>query len=483
MTKFESYISSKQLMAASVKTQTAKQYRSSGEKFYKYVEHIRIEFPSLPLIKDILTNFDIFQLDTLIYEFLTKKFNRLAVTGGTLKNNACGILYCLACDYGISLNCELLPGVRKVCKGADNVLSDIFGERQIGKYPLLNPMIEEMIKDEDLRTQFAVVFPQRMCLRSQHYCNPRKKNNDLFGKKKFVQAQDFHFIPNFKNPRAIVISTNRDKNNPQLEHMERAVYCTCGVTKWTCLVHLAKRYFEKYPLEPTAAVVQCRSGDMYYGAMLSIIKKLVKKIGLDPKNYGTHSLRSGGTTELFMIGKNAIWIQNFGWWNNIGSVLIYIRPNNPDLPIIYGKSVIEYHELRQKEGGVLEKHEKELAELQTQVALQNNKKKRGKKTSHTLAQAAVMSGTGFAQISTLNHNYTGIRPPIQHIYTDYTKESYRPQSDGSWKHNPKAKARMVITDSSEIRIVTNRVAEVQVVPPVTFDPPNWDSVYFRKSEI
>ena len=73
MTKFESYISSKQLMAASVKTQTAKQYRSSGEKFYKYVEHIRVEFPSLPLIKDILTNFDIFQLDTLIYEFLTKK--------------------------------------------------------------------------------------------------------------------------------------------------------------------------------------------------------------------------------------------------------------------------------------------------------------------------------------------------------------------------------------------------------------------------
>lgn len=49
---------------------------------------------------------------------------------------------------------------------------------------------------------------------------------------------------------------------------------------------------------------------MYYDGMLAIVKKLVPKIGLDKSNYGTYSCRSGCTTEKFLEGKNAIWIQN-----------------------------------------------------------------------------------------------------------------------------------------------------------------------------
>ena len=127
--------------------------------------------------------------------------------------------------------------------------------------------------------------------------------------------------------------------------MERVVYCCCKRTNWTCaytcVVHMAKQRFEKYSYFNTAALLQCRSGDMHYRAMLAIVKSLIKRIGLNPDNYGTHSFRSGGTTELFLEGKQAIWIQHFGWWNNIGSVMIYIRPNNLDLTK-FVNSTLEY---------------------------------------------------------------------------------------------------------------------------------------------
>ena len=140
-------------------------------------------------------------MDALIYEFLTRKFNARAVTGGTLNNNACGILYTLACDYGVSLTCELLPGTRRLCKGADNILTAIFGERQIGKFPLLNPILEKMLDFASARERFALLIAQRFCLRSQHYCNNRKRN--VRTRNYYIKCKDFHFIPNIENPRAV----------------------------------------------------------------------------------------------------------------------------------------------------------------------------------------------------------------------------------------------------------------------------------------
>ena len=271
-TKFESYITSTQLLAASVKATTAKHYRAAGNLFYKYVASFRSTHPTVASIQQILNSFDLLQLDSLVKEFLTDKFNKTANTGGTLHNNACGILYCFAIDYGISITCDLLPSVKRICKGADNTLSAIFGERQIGKYPLLNPILEAMLEYATPLERFALLFAQRFCLRSQHYCHNRKINNDVF-----IKFKDFHFIPNINNPRAVSITTSHDKNNPQLEHMERVIYCCCNVSKWTCLVHEAQVLFRNNPLAPSDAVVQCKSGDIYYNAMLSIIKKLIKK--------------------------------------------------------------------------------------------------------------------------------------------------------------------------------------------------------------
>ena len=452
LTKFDHYISSKELMIASVQEKTSKTYLNYGKAFYAYIANIRATQSDLPLIKDILNNFDIFQLDVLIYEFLTSKFNAKVVTGGTLHNTACGILYSLAVDFGISLTCELLPGTRKICKGADNYLKWKFGDHPKGKYPILNPILEAMLKHANEHERFALLIAQRFCLRSQHYCNNRKEN--IQKKNHFIKIEDFSFIPNIEDPRAICINTSHDKNNPNLEYMERVVFCCCETTKWTCVVHLAKQRFEKYEFSPEMALLQCKSGDMHYRAMLKIVKDLIKKIGLNPDNYGTHSCRSGGTTELFLVGKQAIWIQNFGWWNNIGSVMIYIRPNNPDLAK-FVNSTFEYSELRAKEGGLLDKRERDLSNLQHEVVKQNKKRVKGNRTSKVIKKAAVLSGTTGTTI--VPTNIAMLRnQKTQHIYTQYHKHTYV-YKNGKFVHNPSARPHLAVSETGCVRTVSANV--------------------------
>ena len=452
MTKFEHYISSRELMAASIQQKTSKTYLNYGKAFYSFIDELREFQKDLPLVKDILNNFDIFQLDVLIYEFLTAKFNRKSVTGGTLHNTACGVLYSLAVDYGISLTCDLLPGTRRICKGADNILRARFGDHPKGKYPILNPILEAMLKHATEDEQFAILIAQRFCLRSQHYCNNRKEN--VIKKNNYIQMRNFKFIPNIENPRAIAITTSYDKNNPTLEHMERVVYCCCTNTNWTCVVHMAKQRFEKYSYFDNAALLQCRSGDMHYRAMLAIVKSLIEKIGLNPDNYGTHSFRSGGTTELFLEGKQAIWIQHFGWWNNIGSVMIYIRPNNPDLTK-FVNSTLEYSELRSKEGGTVNKREKELSDLQHEVVKQNNKRVKGNRYSKTLRQAVSISGISDSRIEKLSPEWQrNIR--ITRKYNQYNERTYV-KGGGMWKFNPKSKPRLTVSPVGDVRTVRTNV--------------------------
>ena len=257
------------------------------------------------------------------------------------------------------------------------------------------------------------------------------------------------------------ITTSHDKNNPHLEHMERVVYCCCDVTNWTCLVHEAKALFENNPLRPDDALVQCESGDMYYRAMLKIVKDLVEKIGCDPSNYGTHSARSGGTTEQFLIGKEAVWIQNFGWWNNIGSVLIYIRPNNPDL-LKFVSSTVEYMELRASEGQKLDAHESKLQELQLAVNAQNRKKRKGNRANRAFAKVTrvVNNDWGVVKQATYSSNDNSNK----HVYTDYTEHTYYQTATGKWCFNPYAKARAVPTMVSSLNVFVRARLHTQLGP-------------------
>ena len=212
---------------------------------------------------------------------------------------------------------------------------------------------------------------------------------------------------------------------------------------------------------------------MYYSAMLNIVKKLVTKIGLDKSNYGTHSCRSGGTTEKFLEGKNAIWIQNFGLWNNIGSVLIYIRPNNPDMKK-FVNSMAEYQELRKKEGKLMENVQADLTDLQLQVATQNNKKKSGKRKKKQDTVGVMMSNKMANQVTHSNYSNYNYNQPQRHVYSQYNEDTYQ-CVDGSWQFNARAKSRQVVVNQYNVQPLINAPLIPKALPPVSIDG-NWKNV-------
>ena len=392
------FISSSEIMAASVKPRTQVNYRGAGTRFYKYLDQIYKNDPTFPRFDKILNEFNLQQLDVIMREYLTVKFNATQNTGGTLRSEACGILYCLAVDYGIAISSTLLPSVTRICKGVENLLEQMYGKRVKGKYPILNPILEAMLKHATPDEQWDILLAQRYALRSQHYCNNHRKPrpsdaSDDDGSPvpvDYLRTRDIRFIPNIKNPRALTIISQTDKNHQDLTHMERTVYCSCH-TPWTCIVHMAQRRFinNKYPLD--AALAQCRTGDMHYSAMRSIVRSLIEKIGLDKSKYGTHSLRSGGTSELYIEGRSGIFIKSFGWWKNLGSIFVYIKPNNPDL-LKFVPTYTQYRESRVKESGLTDKIDQHWHDIWTEIDKQQKKVRSARRVNTRLAQSARIHG-------------------------------------------------------------------------------------------
>ena len=345
-----------------------------------------------------MNEFNLFQLDIVVREYLTAKYNATFNQGDTLRNEVSGILYCLAVDYGIALSSTLLPSIRRICKGADNINEEIFGKKTKGKFPILNPILEAMLKVATPDERWAALLAQRFCLRSQHYCNndrhPTPADESDVDKDapppKHLQLKDLRFFPNIDNPTALTILTRYDKNNPNRSHMERTVYCSCH-TPWTCIVHEAQKRFKHHHWSLDSALAQCRKGDMYYSAMRSIVNTLITKIGLDPRNYGTHSFRSGGTSELYIEGRSAIFIKNFCWWKNIGSIFIYIKPNNPDL-YKFVSSYTTYRESRLRESGLSDKIDQHWEAMWNEVNKQQKKVRRQRRNASRQSQAAQIHG-------------------------------------------------------------------------------------------
>ena len=64
-----------------------------------------------------------------------------------------------------------------------------------------------------------------------------------------------------------------------------------------------------------------------YASYRDIVKDLVEKIGLDPKIYGTHSLRSGGATELAShLTEHELLVS--GRWSDARSIRLYVEMSN-----------------------------------------------------------------------------------------------------------------------------------------------------------
>ena len=217
------------------------------------------------------------------------------------------------------------PFLNKFVKGCNLIAQSKFGKKvNVPKFAIVNPQLEAMLKiAKNRNVRMAMLFQHRFVLRAEHYCYTHED-------KQWLRVKNILFYPDIQQPTQVTIYTTQDKNHQFSTHNQRTCVCTCK-TEWSCVVHELANYLLPRWIYKTRAVIQVDYKVIKYDFMLSAIKAIIKELKLDPTNYGTHSFRAGGATELHCEGHDVVHIQQFGHWKSLDSANGYIRPWNADL--------------------------------------------------------------------------------------------------------------------------------------------------------
>ena len=87
---------------------------------------------------------------------------------------------------------------------------------------------------------------------------------------------------------------------------------------------LGENHFIFFPLKKSGENISKSNKILSYSSYRDIVIKLIKRIGLDPKDYGTHSLRSGGATQL-APNVTELELLTTGRWRDARSIRSYVE--------------------------------------------------------------------------------------------------------------------------------------------------------------
>ena len=327
---------------------------SSNITFNKYKQWLKIQGihdKNYPTFEYIIETKNISQLHRTLMDWAIFEFNDTKNIGNTIKKKCSEILLQLN-HYNIHLTLDFLPGINRICKGMNKIANKHWGKMiNKPKRALLRPMIRKILKScLNNQDRLRILFPFEFMLRSEHYV----WNNDLKNKP-YLQIGNLQFgqlNPLTGRPDTLTIHMGKDKNHQFERDLQRTTYCKCH-TKWAdlCVVCLSWRTLRTYiwhQQQSQPVITDSNGKHVTYNSQLKFIKAWTKTLGLDPDEYGTHSLRAGGATEAFLSGHTALEIQQYGEWECLGSVLRYIRPKNPDLQY-FKHSCSTYEKLRREQ--------------------------------------------------------------------------------------------------------------------------------------
>lgn len=139
---------------------------------------------------------------------------------------------------------------------------------------------------------------------------------------KIIRLEDLQFVKNEKGQLySIAINFRKHKTNKTGEY-NAVVAVDCSCPDPICGVHILwrflqyrKRYFEEIPSDPV--FLQKRNDKpMLQTHMRNLIFNLAMQMGLDPKDYSPHSLRSGRCSDLKRANKPDWAIKRWGRWRS-----------------------------------------------------------------------------------------------------------------------------------------------------------------------
>ena len=163
--------------------------------------------------------------------------------------------------------------------------------------------------------------------------------------KEVVRPKDLTFIGPKRKLKALIIDFRQHKTNKHGIYSGK-VECVCSCDIGICPVHIIKSFIDKRekeygsaeqaPLLLTLEEKPIRSTQVNFA-----VKNFVAKMKLNPKEYSSHSLRSGRATDLARTLKPNWFIKKWGRWRSDCWENFYAKLDFTDIAIIANKSLHE----------------------------------------------------------------------------------------------------------------------------------------------
>lgn len=188
-------------------------------------------------------------------------------------------------------------------------LRGIFGKPAKKKKPITRDMLRRMWARVDIQDfyqfrNFLLIYIMFLaCLR-------QSEATALTWDDIAIDVVDFHGVP------TQVISIALGETKTQLPDENHLIFLAASPGIPLDPVRLLRQYLSHIP-EDGIFVFPTRTGtQLKYKSVNTIFKQAVRGIGLDPKDYATHSSRIGGVTEAFKLGISPAVLQAHGRWRS-----------------------------------------------------------------------------------------------------------------------------------------------------------------------
>ena len=337
------------MFQASLESRTKNVYSQRFVRFIDWLKASHAIDSTFPLLSDLIKFSDLAKIDEIISTYLVCKFNQRANSGGTLAGDLSAIMFGLQKE-GMIISGDFLSACNRVIKGATNLVR-IYKNPYIGLgcRALLNPMLNAMLKHcKNSLQRLRLLVPCRFGLRAEHVCCDLKGDSPF---DRHLKHNHISFGPTkHESPKWVSIRTGKDKNHQKLVSLERTVYCSCHMKDYPCVVHELYSYFNNTsPLPPDGCLLRNDDGSpLTYHSYNLFTYIMAELIGINPSFYTSHAYRKGCASELKLGGMGLLDIKNFGKWEGLHSMNIYVIIDNPDLRKFIQPE--EYRVFRNKQG-------------------------------------------------------------------------------------------------------------------------------------
>ena len=296
------------LFNSSVSLNTLQGYEQKWRVFKEFAQYINS--PTIPASNDLISYF--------IVHLACKNF-RLS----TIKGYLAAISF-MHKKQGVSSPCSDTLA-KQLLKSISKTKNNVVTQRKPVKEKLLIKIIRTL--DTELNHYDALLYKAILCLQF----NACMRIGELVVSKEPKHTLKFGKLVLRKKKLSIKLNSYKHHNDVDEKIVVKKMHNSA-----ICPVRAMKKYLQHRPLtsKGECLFVSSQAKPIRRVMVAKVLKMAIASVGLDPRCYNTHSLRSGKATQLHIKRCPAELIKRYGRWKS-NAFLKYIKLNKISLPARY----------------------------------------------------------------------------------------------------------------------------------------------------